>query len=59
MAIINKKLIFQLQNDTLTPPEREILNKVNLRLSSLKNAMLAIDDTLFLLQMFVYYNTAK
>ncbi|XP_063704620.1 DNA-directed RNA polymerase III subunit RPC3 [Culicoides brevitarsis] len=54
-----KELIIELQNDTLTPPEREILNKVNLRLGTLKNAMLAIDDTLFLLQMYVYYNTAK
>lgn len=50
-----KEAIIEVQNDTLTPPEREILNKFNLRLGTLKNAMLAIDDTLFLLQMFLYY----
>lgn len=46
-------------NDTLTPPEREILQKVRSRLATLSGTEFAIDNTLFLLQMYQYYNALK
>uniref|UniRef100_A0A336MMU8 DNA-directed RNA polymerase III subunit RPC3 n=1 Tax=Culicoides sonorensis TaxID=179676 RepID=A0A336MMU8_CULSO len=42
--------------EAMTPAFKEILHKVNTRIDTLTTSELAIDDTLFLLQMFLYYN---
>lgn len=41
--------------ETLTPPEREILDKVKNRIKTLSKAELTLDDTIFLLQMYLYH----
>lgn len=41
--------------DTLTPPEREILEKVKIRIKNLYSAEIGLDETLFLLQLFDMY----
>ncbi|XP_055923215.1 DNA-directed RNA polymerase III subunit RPC3 [Eupeodes corollae] len=43
--------------ETLTPPEREILEKVKARIKTLSNAELALDDTIFLLQMYLFHSS--
>ncbi|XP_013097217.2 DNA-directed RNA polymerase III subunit RPC3 [Stomoxys calcitrans] len=42
--------------ETLTPPEREILDKVKNRIKTLSKAELSLDDTIFLLQMYIYHS---
>ncbi|XP_005175452.2 DNA-directed RNA polymerase III subunit RPC3 [Musca domestica] len=42
--------------ETLTPPEREILDKVKNRIKTLSKAELSLDDTIFLLQMYLYHS---
>lgn len=41
--------------ETLTPPEREVLQKVKVRLKSLYSAEIGLDETIFLLQLFMKY----
>ncbi|KAM7363435.1 RNA polymerase III subunit C [Cochliomyia hominivorax] len=43
--------------ETLTPPEREILDKVKSRIKTLSKAELTLDDTIFLLQMYLYHSS--
>uniref|UniRef100_A0A6B2E9S3 DNA-directed RNA polymerase III subunit RPC3 n=1 Tax=Phlebotomus kandelakii TaxID=1109342 RepID=A0A6B2E9S3_9DIPT len=45
--------------ETLTPPEREILEKVKIRIKSLYSAEIGLDETLFLLQMYQFYQIEK
>lgn len=47
--------------ETLTPPERDVLLKVKLRIKSLFSAEIGLDETIFLLQLFMRYrqNTVK
>lgn len=48
----------QLQiQETLTPPEKEILEKAKTRIKTLGSAEIGLDDTLFILQLFLYYQT--
>ncbi|XP_053947010.1 DNA-directed RNA polymerase III subunit RPC3 [Anastrepha ludens] len=42
--------------ETLTPPEREILEKVKSRIKTLSKAELTIDSSIFLLQMFLHHS---
>ncbi|XP_067618122.1 DNA-directed RNA polymerase III subunit RPC3 [Eurosta solidaginis] len=42
--------------ETLTPPEREILEKVKSRIKTLSKAELTIDSSIFLLQMYLYHS---
>lgn len=44
-------------NETLTPPEKEIVEKSKSRLKRLESAEVAIDDMLLLLQLFVYFQS--
>ncbi|KAH8353817.1 hypothetical protein KR084_002549 [Drosophila pseudotakahashii] len=44
--------------ETFTPPECEILNKVKNRIKTLSKAELALDDTIFLLQMYQHHCTS-
>lgn len=41
--------------EQITPPEKEILQKVKLRLKTLSSAEIIIDEMIFLLQMYQYY----
>lgn len=41
--------------ETLTPPEREVLEKVKVRIKNLYSAEIGLDETIFLLQLFVKY----
>lgn len=41
--------------ETLTPPEREVLQKVKVRIKNLYSAEIGLDETIFLLQLFVKY----
>ncbi|XP_055640184.1 DNA-directed RNA polymerase III subunit RPC3 [Toxorhynchites rutilus septentrionalis] len=41
--------------ETLTPPEKEILHKVKIRVKSLYSAEIGIDETIFLLKLFQQY----
>ena len=41
--------------ETLTPPEREILQKVKIRIKNLYSAEIGLDDTIFLLQLYEKY----
>ncbi|XP_055699235.1 DNA-directed RNA polymerase III subunit RPC3 isoform X2 [Phlebotomus papatasi] len=45
--------------ETLTPPEREILEKVKIRIKNLYSAEIGLDETLFLFQMYQYYQLNK
>lgn len=45
--------------ETLTPPEREILEKVKIRIKNLYSAEIGLDETLFLFQMYQYYQLDK
>ncbi|GAB0090570.1 DNA-directed RNA polymerase III subunit RPC3 [Sergentomyia squamirostris] len=45
--------------ETLTPPEREILEKVKQRIKNLYSAEIGLDETLFVLQMFQFYQQEK
>lgn len=45
---------FQIE-DMITPPEKEILQKIDITMKKLNMAELEIDDTLFMLQMFLMY----
>lgn len=38
--------------ETLTPPEREVLQKVKVRIKNLYSAEIGLDETIFLLQLF-------
>lgn len=39
----------------LTPPEREILDKINMTMKKLHLVELELDQTIFLLQMYLAY----
>lgn len=41
--------------ETLTPPEREVLQKVKVRIKNLYSAEIGLDETIFLLQLFIKY----
>lgn len=41
--------------ETLTPPEREVLQKVKVRIKSLYSAEIGLDETILLLQLFLKY----
>ncbi|XP_014089846.3 DNA-directed RNA polymerase III subunit RPC3 [Bactrocera oleae] len=41
--------------ETLTPPEREILEKVKSRLKTLSKAEITLDSSIFLLQMYLFH----
>lgn len=43
--------------ETLTPPERKILEQVKARIKTLSKAELALDDTIFLLQMYLFHSS--
>lgn len=45
--------------ETLTPPEREILQKVKVRIKNLYSAEIGLDETMFLFQMYQYYRRAS
>ncbi|XP_055676836.1 DNA-directed RNA polymerase III subunit RPC3 [Lutzomyia longipalpis] len=45
--------------ETLTPPEREILEKVKIRIKNLYSAEIGLDETLFLFQMYQFYQAEK
>jgi DNA-directed RNA polymerase III subunit RPC3 len=47
-------IYFQIQ-ETLTPPEKEILEGAKTRIKTLGSAEIGLDDTLFLFQLFLYY----
>lgn len=40
----------------ITPPEKEILQKIDVTMKKLNMVELEIDDTIFLLQMFLIYD---
>lgn len=40
----------------ITPPEKEILQKIDVIMKKLNMVELEIDDTIFLLQMFLIYD---
>lgn len=40
----------------ITPPEKEILVKIDQKMKKLNIVELELDDTIFLLQMFLLYN---
>lgn len=41
--------------ETLTPPERDVLAKVKVRIKMLYSAEIGLDETIFLLQLFMRY----
>ncbi|CAO1428487.1 unnamed protein product [Diamesa tonsa] len=43
--------------ETLTPPEKEILEKVTMRLKRLVSSEVVIDEVLLLFQLFIYYQS--
>lgn len=45
--------------ETITPPEKELLENINVRCKSLVIAEIGIDETIFLLQLFQYYQNLK
>ncbi|XP_059610226.1 DNA-directed RNA polymerase III subunit RPC3 [Phlebotomus argentipes] len=42
--------------ETLTPPEREILEKVKIRIKNLYSAEIGLDESLFLMEMYQFYH---
>lgn len=53
-VVCNYKVkIFVLQiHETLTPPEREVLQKVKSRIKNLDSAEIGLDETIFLFQLY-------
>lgn len=45
--------------ETLTPPERDVLQKVKVRIKSLYSAEIGLDETIFLLQLFLKYRQVE
>lgn len=43
--------------ETITPPEKELLQNINIRCKNLVNAEIGIDETILLLQLFQYYQS--
>jgi hypothetical protein len=46
-------------NETLTPPEKEIVEKAKTRLKRLESSEVAIDEMLLLLQLYVYFQSPQ
>lgn len=46
-------------SETITPPEKELLQNINVRCKSLVNAEVGLDETVFLLQLYEYYKHLK
>lgn len=44
-------------NETITPPEKELVDRTKMRLKRLENSQSMIDEMLFLLQLFIHYQT--
>jgi DNA-directed RNA polymerase III subunit RPC3 len=44
-------------NETLTPPEKEIVEKTKMRLKRLESSEIMIDEMLLVLQLFIHYQT--
>lgn len=44
-------------NETITPPEKEIVDRTKMRLKRLENSQSMIDEQLLLLQLFIHYQT--
>lgn len=53
---LNLQFSFQI-NETLTPPEKEIVEKTKTRLKRLESSEVGIDEMLLLLQLFVYFQS--
>lgn len=45
--------------ETITPPEKELLEKITIRCKNLVCAEIGLDDTIFLLQLYQYYQNLK
>lgn len=45
--------------ETIAPPEKELLQNINIRCKNLVNAEIGLDDTIFLLQLYQYYQSLK
>ncbi|XP_054265202.1 DNA-directed RNA polymerase III subunit RPC3 [Macrosteles quadrilineatus] len=54
----DEQQIQELVDDWLTPPERSLLESVEAMIRKMNLAELQIDDTVFLLQLFTYYQSA-
>lgn len=54
----DKFSFFQI-HETLTPPEREVLQKVKTRIKNLDSAEIGLDETIFLFQLYEKYENYK
>lgn len=54
MSIHNLSYFLQIE-EMITPPEREILEKIDKTMKRLNMSELEVDDTMFLLQMYIAY----
>lgn len=45
--------------ETMTPPEKELLANINTRCNNLRYAEIGLDETIFLLQLYQYYQHLK
>ncbi|XP_031621411.1 DNA-directed RNA polymerase III subunit RPC3 [Contarinia nasturtii] len=45
--------------ETMTPPEKELLENINTRCNNLRYAEIGLDETIFLLQLYQYYQHLK
>lgn len=45
--------------ETMTPPEKELLENINIRCKNLMHAEIGLDETIFLLQLYQYYQHLK
>lgn len=45
--------------ETITPPEKELLQIINIRCKNLVNAEIGLDETILLLQLYQYYQSLK
>lgn len=45
--------------ETITPPEKELLQNINVKCKNLVCAEIGLDDTIFLLQLYQYYQNLK
>lgn len=54
MELMELSFSFQI-HETLTPPEREVLQKVKSRIKNLDSAEIGLDETIFLFQLYENY----
>lgn len=53
----SEDVIQEILLETLTPPEKEILEKAKMRIKNLNSAEIGLDETLMIFQLYLFYQS--